>query len=65
MKKELLVDQVTGGLENLQDITETRSRSVEEINAEIERLTEETNRKLEAINLRITKVIREKECQRK
>jgi len=48
-------DQVTGGLEDLKDLTETRGRSVEEINAEIERLTEETNKKLAAIDAKIEK----------
>ncbi|MEQ9618981.1 MAG: hypothetical protein RIG61_07375 [Deltaproteobacteria bacterium] len=48
-----IFDQVTGGLDALAELTETRGRSVEEINAEIERLTQEQNAQIERIDARI------------
>lgn len=48
-----IFDQVTGGLTDLAELTETRSRSVEEINAEIEALNAQRNQILEAIDQRI------------
>lgn len=48
-----IFDQVTGGLSALADLTEARGRSVEEINAEIERLTQEQNAQLEQIDAQI------------
>lgn len=48
-----IFDQVTGGLSGLAEMTESRARTVEEINAEIERLTAEQNGRLESIDARI------------
>ncbi len=48
-----IFEQVTGGLSSLAEFTENASRSVEEINAEIERLNAERNVMLEGIDLRI------------
>jgi len=48
-----IFDQVTGGLSSLADLTESRGRSVEEINAEIERLTAANNDQLKAIDASI------------
>ncbi|GEM_PF-1840218 len=48
-----IFDQVTGGLENLAELTETRGRSVEEISAEIERLTAENEATLKSIDAKI------------
>ena len=48
-----IFDQVTGGLSGLAELTESRARTVEEINAEIERLTAEQNSRLESIDARI------------
>lgn len=48
-----IFDQVTGGLENLAEFTEGRGRSVEEINAEIERLTAENEATLKSIDAKI------------
>ncbi|MGD9651356.1 MAG: hypothetical protein AB7V12_03200, partial [Candidatus Dadabacteria bacterium] len=48
-----IFDQVTGGLTGLAEMTESRARTVEEINAEIERLTAEQNGRLESIDAKI------------
>ncbi|MCA9809956.1 MAG: hypothetical protein KC473_06435, partial [Candidatus Dadabacteria bacterium] len=48
-----IFDQVTGGLSGLAEMTESRARTVEEINAEIERLTAEQNSRLESIDAKI------------
>jgi hypothetical protein len=48
-----IFDQVTGGLTDLADLTAAGSRSVEEINAEIESLNLERNQILEGIDARI------------
>lgn len=48
-----IFDQVTGGLNDLLDLTGNRERSVEEINAEIEALNVERNLQLEAIDAQI------------
>ena len=49
-----IFSQVTGGLNDLLDITGNRERSVEEINAEIEALNIERNQQLEAIDAQIS-----------
>jgi len=48
-----IFSQVTGGLNDLIDLTGNRERSVEEINAEIEALNIERNQQLEAIDAQI------------
>ncbi len=48
-----IFDQVTGGLNDLLDMTENRGRSVEEINASIEALNMERDMQLEAIDAQI------------
>ena len=48
-----IFDQVTGGLSGLAEMTESRARTVEEINAEIERLTAEQNNRLASIDGKI------------
>jgi len=48
-----IFDQVTGGLNDLLDLTGNRTRSVEEINTEIEALNVERNEQLEAIDAQI------------
>jgi len=48
-----IFDQVTDGLSGLAEMTESRARTVEEINAEIERLTAEQNSRLESIDAKI------------
>jgi len=48
-----IFDQVTGGLESLAELTETRGRTVEEISAEIERLTAENEATLKSIDAKI------------
>ena len=49
-----IFEQVTGGLNDLLDLTGNRTRSVEEINAEIEALNIERNAQLEAIDAQIS-----------
>lgn len=48
-----IFDQVTGGLEDLANLTSTQGRSVEEINAEIEKLTAENQEVLKSIDAKI------------